>query len=80
MTLPPGWIANPRPGEALLPPYTGDHTADWEAGRGGAHGFQPKTFTNPDGDIAPVPAMAITAELAAVMSGDPTAGYPTHGG
>lgn len=80
MTLPSGWIPSPRPGEALLPPYTGDHTADWEAGKGGAHGFQPRTFTNPDGDIAPVPAMAITAELAAMMQGDPVAGDPTHGG
>jgi hypothetical protein len=68
MALPSGWIANVRPGEALTS-YTGDQTANWIAGASGTKSAQPKTSGNPLGQQPGVPAMGITAELAAFLEG-----------
>ncbi len=68
MATPAGWLANPRPVEALTS-YTGDPTGTWEAGPGGAKGWQPQGPNNPLGDIPGVPAMTITAAMAAKLEG-----------
>jgi hypothetical protein len=49
--------------------YTGDQTSKWVAAPGSVKGIQPVTATNPDGDFAGVPVMAITAEVARTLSG-----------
>lgn len=68
MATPAGWVANQRPAEATTS-YTGDPTAGWEAGPGGATGVQPKSANNPAGTLPGVPVMAITAETAKKLAG-----------
>ena len=68
MATPTDWLANPRPAEALTS-YAGDPTATWEAGPGGAKGYQAQGPNNPSGDIAGVPVMTITAAMAATLEG-----------
>lgn len=52
-----GFITNPKAPEELYPQLTGEDLG-WVAGPGGAHGYQPITSTNPDGDVPGVSPMS----------------------
>ena len=68
MTLPAGWLPNPRPAEATTS-YTGSTVPTWVAGLGKGKGVQPKGPNNPAGDTPGVPVMSITGAVAAVLEG-----------
>jgi hypothetical protein len=63
------YIPNQRPAECLAPPYSGDQTHTWVAAAGSQTGPQPVSDSNPHGTYAGVAAMAITAAMAATLSG-----------
>lgn len=72
MTLPKGWIAVAPAPEVSAPPYTGDPTGGWMAhvnGNVAAVGIQPTSDLNPAGTGGSIPVMAITAEVAELLSG-----------
>jgi hypothetical protein len=69
-----GFLVNPKAPEEMVPPLVGEDLT-WVAGIGGAHGMQPITATNPNGDyhgVSPMnPGLADVLAAADEPNGQP---------